>query len=73
MAIVRCSFCGLSQNNVPRLVASSTSFTAICTSCTLAVIEMFVTNGDPKAEDPQFELTPLGIQVAERIIGEARQ
>lgn len=72
MAICRCSFCGKSQNDVPRLVASSTSFTAICSPCTMLVIEMFVTNGDPDAEDPQFELTPLGIEVAERITGEAR-
>lgn len=73
MALVRCSFCGRSQNDVSRLVASSTSETAICTTCTLSVIEVFATNGDPDGENPKFEVTPLGIEVAERIVGEARR
>lgn len=73
MAICRCSFCGRSQNDVPRLVASSTSATAICSPCTLRVIEVFATDGDPEGEEPKFDLTPIGREVAERISGVTRR
>ena len=73
MALCRCSFCGRSQNDVPRLVASSTSTTAICSPCTLRVVEMFATDGDPEGEEPSFELTPIGREVAVRISGVARR
>ena len=71
MSICRCSFCGLSQNDVDRLVASSNSATAICTKCTMRVLEVFATGDDlPDSIEPCFELTPLGREVAERISGE---
>ncbi len=44
--IVRCSFCGRSQNDVPRLVASTTTCTAICTECTMRVMEVFANDGE---------------------------
>ncbi len=73
MSICRCSFCGQSQNDVDRLVASSTSATAICTRCTMRVLEVFATGEDlPDPVEPHFELTRLGREIAERISGEAR-
>ena len=70
MAICRCSFCGRSQNDVSRLVASETSATAICVDCTLSVLDVFA--ADDEVAEPSFTITPLGREVAERIGGEAR-
>ncbi len=71
MAIVRCSFCGRSQNDVPRLVATTASTAAICTECTMAVVDVLANDGE--GSDPAFELTPFGREMAERIAGEVRQ
>lgn len=68
MAICRCSFCGRSQNDVPRLVASQTSETAICPDCTMAVIDTFA--ADPDVEE-LFALTDAGREAAERLGREA--
>ena len=68
--LTRCSFCGRSQNDVARLVACTTSATAICVECTMRVVATFANDGEP---EPAFELTPLGREVAEQITGEARR
>ncbi len=70
MALVRCSFCGRSQNDVPRLVITEASTAAICSPCTLAALD--VLTADEGGCEPSFDVTPLGREVAARISGEAR-
>ncbi len=65
MALARCSFCGRSQNDVPRLVVTEASTAAICSPCTMKVLDIFTADDD----DVAFELTPIGREVAERISG----
>ena len=69
MCIVRCSFCGRSQNDVPRLVASSTSATAICAPCVIRCVEVLISGNDEPAT-PMFVTTPGGEALAARMVGE---
>lgn len=71
MSLIRCSFCGRSQNDVRRLVAASTSETAICNGCVARAVEVLVSNNDEPA-DPVFIVTPEGAALVARMSGEMR-
>ncbi|HEX4767233.1 MAG TPA: ClpX C4-type zinc finger protein [Lichenihabitans sp.] len=68
MSLVRCAFCGRSQNDVARLVASNTSDAAICAPCVVRVVEVLITGADEPTE-PAVSLTPEGQMLAARIAG----
>lgn len=65
--LVTCSFCGLDQDAVPRLVMVRHG-PAICSPCVLRCLHVLVTGDEVSASDePSFALTPLGREVKARI------
>lgn len=62
-----CSFCGLDQGGVPRLVMVERG-PAICSPCILRCLHVLVTGDEvASSEEPSFALTPLGREVRARI------
>ncbi len=69
MSLVRCSFCGRSQNDVARLVASNTSDAAICAPCVVRCVEVLITGADEPGESA-IVMTPEGQMLAAKIVGQ---
>ncbi len=71
MSLVRCSFCGRSQNDVARLVASNTSDAAICAPCVVRSVEVLITGSD-EPDERAVTMTPEGQMLAAKIAGQGR-